>query len=358
MERQVKSSVTTRTLREEEYDVWNKLVTDSPHGSIYSRPEYLDVLCATAGGTFRILGCYKGDELLGGVALYERVGRMGKFVSNRLLLYYNGLVLKAHKSSYPGQRTSRDIELLSALESGLTQSEYGRILLHNRGTFQDVRVFEARGWSVQLSYTYVVPIADMAATIARVDQNLRRLIKRCEDSGVSLTQDDDFDSFYALHADTHSRKGAPLYLPRDAFRRYFERLSSLGLCRLYHARLPGGKSIATQLVLTCSHPVSHSVCAAADAEYLKVGSTPFLRFKVLQDLSALGYTANDLTDAALNPVTKFKSQLGGNLDLTLVIAKTDSFTFRVGETAQRIADLGKAAVRRVISRGGQRELDE
>ena len=67
--------------------------------------------------------------------------------------------------------------------------------------------------------------------------------------------------------------------------------------------------------------VSHTVSAAADADHLRMGATAFLRWKVLESLSALGYKANDLTDAALNPVTHFKSQLGGNLETCLVFER-------------------------------------
>jgi hypothetical protein len=42
----------------------------------------------------------------------------------------------------------------------------------------------------------------------------------------------------------------------------------------------------------------------------------------------LGYAANDLTDAELNPVTHFKSQLGGNLETSLVLSGRDSGRFR------------------------------
>ena len=58
-------NVTTRILEESEYESWNTLVTNSPHGSIYSRPEYLEILCGAAGGAYKIVGCYRGEELIG-----------------------------------------------------------------------------------------------------------------------------------------------------------------------------------------------------------------------------------------------------------------------------------------------------
>ena len=94
-----------------------------------------------------------------------------------------------------------------------------------------------------------MPLTDLDALWSRMEQNLRRLVDRCADQGLTVTEDDDFESFFRLHAQVHERKGARLYLSRAAFQIYFERLRAGGLARLYHARLPDGKSISTQLVL-------------------------------------------------------------------------------------------------------------
>jgi len=315
------SSLTTRVLKESEYAAWNTLLKESPQGSVYSMPAYLEALCEAGGGSYRILAACRHDELAGGVALYERPTARGLRVTPRHLLYYNGLVLRETPTKYPSQRTSRLIETTTALAAALDASGYDGITLKNRPAFTDARAFMAQGWSAQPGYSYVVPIADLAAAWGRVEQNLRRLVNRCANDGVQLAEDDDFDSFFRMHEATTVRKGLPLYLPRAAFRRFFERLAAAGLVKLYHARRPDGQSIAAQLVLLGAYPVSHSVSAATDPAFMSSGATPFLRWKVFEALSALGYAANDLTDAALNPVAHFKSQLGGGLALCLVLDK-------------------------------------
>ena len=55
--------------------------------------------------------------------------------------------------------------------------------------------------------------------------------------------------------------------------------------------------------------------------------------RVFEALSALGYAANDLTDAALSPVTRFKSQLGGDLHLSLLLEGPRSRLYRAGHGA-------------------------
>ncbi|MFQ5499367.1 MAG: GNAT family N-acetyltransferase [Candidatus Zixiibacteriota bacterium] len=344
----------TAPLPESRFDEWNRLVAGSPQGSIYSTSMYLDTLCRATGGSFRIIASSKGDNLVGGIGLYETSTAYGPSVSNRLLLYYNGIVLRDYKSKYPSQEASRQIETLTALERYLLRCGYPHILIHNRSTVTDLRPFCANGWTIRPGYTYVVPLVDMDAQWGRVEQNLRRLITRCENNNITFTDDDDFDSFFRLHYQVHQRKGAPLYLSRNTFRIYFDSLRAHNLCRLFQARLPDGRSVAAQLVLTGDHPVSHTVCAGADGHYLNTGCTPFLRWKSFCALAKLGYRANDLTDAALNSVTRFKSQLGGTLEATSVISHTGSRAYRIDRSLrsalQRTRSLVSSAVRVTVKK--------
>ncbi len=337
----------TTYLTEAEYDEWGQFVSKSPQGSIYSTPQYLSSLCAVTNATFRILAVRRGDELVGGVGLYEVKSPGGWYVSPRLLLYYNGILLRHFETKYPSMRTSRYLEILDAIEQTVSRSGYARVILKNHNSLTDARLFQSRAWTALPTYTYVIPLADLGLLWNRVEQNLRRLINRCSQEGIQFTEDDDFDSFYKMHEDTVERKGAALYLPRDLFRRYFESLRSQQLCRIYQARLPNGRPIASQLVLLGPFECAHTVSAAADKEFLNLGANAFLRWKVFETLSKMGYSANDLTDAALNPVTHFKSQLGGDLQTCLALVRPDTLSFRAYRKTRDLLDLGPRGFRKL-----------
>lgn len=334
-----------RELRETEYDSWRQLVAASDQGSAYALPEYLEVLCDATDARFRIVGVFVNDVLVGGVPLYERRSYAGTYVANRLLLHYNGIVLRLPPKKSPADQTAQTLTALTALEHHLASTSYARLHLHNRSTVSDLRPFLTRGWRVDLSYTYVVSLCNLSDQWQRVDSNFQRLIRRCEREAVTYREDTDFDALFRLHVQTHERKGAPVYLPEREFARYFERLHGLGLARLGHAYLDR-KPIASQLMLTGPHPVSHTVCAGADEQHLRMGASAFLRWHAFAALARDGFIANDLTDASLNPVTRFKSQLGGDLTPTWSIARADSLGFRLEERARgwkdRLQRLGDA----------------
>ena len=328
-------------LDERDAGEWATFVAGSPYGSAYSLPGYVAVLRDVVGGTVRTVVARRGDTIVGGVTAFERSTPLGAFVAPRFLLYYNGFVLRDYETRYPAQSAARHIEVVSALAAHLEASGYGRLEIRSRSPFVDARALLARGWGVSPSYSYVVPLVDLELLWNRTDQNLRRLVERARGLGQRLTVDEDFESFYRLHAETGRRKGAPVYLPRAGFTRYYEQLRDLGLARLFHARTDDGRVAASQLVLL-GHPVTHTVCAAADPDLQGTGANAFLRFAVFEHLAELGYAANDLTDAALSPVTRFKSQLGGDLVQSLVAERPQSRTYK----AQLRALRGMSRVRR------------
>jgi hypothetical protein len=312
----------------EQLDRWSRFVRESPHGSAYNLPAYLEALCSAGGGRYVVLAAFRGEEIVGGVATYERSSPLGSFVSPRLLLYYNGFVLREYRTKYPSERTARDVETTTALAEALEGRGHGRLELRSRSPFTDARPLLERGWRVSPSYTYTVPLADLGAQWDRVEQNLRRLVDRGREQGLTLSVNEDFESFFRLHAQTAVRKRAPLYLEAGAFRRYYDDLRAHDLCRLYHARLADGRVAASQLVLT-GHPVTHTVSAAADADLQRTGANAFLRWSAFEDLAALGHVANDLTDASFGPVAHFKGQLGGVLETALVASRPMSARFRL-----------------------------
>lgn len=320
--------VTTRELVGADLDAWRGLLARSEQGGPYASPEYLAALCAATGGSWRIVGAFLHGQLAGGLPVYATPSRWGEVVSNRTLLYYNGPVLDLPPKKFHSDRVGQRVAVLAALERHVAQGGYASVRLHAHDSLDDLRPFLAEGWRGGLSYSYVVPIADLAAQWQQVDPNLQRLIRRCEKEGVTYREDDDVAALFRLHLQTHQRRGAPLYLPEAAFRRYFEQARAAGIARLGHA-IYQGQVIASQLMLTGPGRVAHTVCAGADEQYLKMGASAFLRWRSFEALAAAGYTADDLTNASLNSVTRFKSQFGGRLALSATVSRIFSRGLRL-----------------------------
>jgi hypothetical protein len=333
-----------RLLKDTEFEAWDSFVYTTSNGSICSTSAYLDALCTATGDSYRIAAIERDGRYMAGAALFDHKTRWGTASGPRLLLPYNGLVYSTGESSYPSKNESQEIKLQSALAEFLENENYARLLVKCRSPIRDVRVFMERGWHITPTFTYVAEIADLEQLWSRVDRNLKRLIKRCRGEQFNFTDDDDFDSFYALHRQVHQQKGAPLYLEADQFRNFFSDLHRKGLARLFHARNAEGQAVASQIVLTGNHSLSHTVAAGSDSEYAASGVNAFLRWSAFERLSQEGYKENDLTDASLNSVSRFKSQLGGDLTMSFALGRLPSTAYRLGSRLEHVARQLKSVI--------------
>ena len=310
-----------RWLLDDERPQWNAALAAAPEGSPYQRPEYLDALAEAIGGEARYLAVFRRDasaarscgELVGGLGFVEHAVPFGRAASTRLLLYYCAPFVRPAELAGPYRRERHRGHVLEVLEARLRALPLRFLRLKAREAAPDYRPFLAAGWRARPYYSYLMRLDDLPARFARVDANLRRLVRRCADAGMRIEPDGDVDAFLEMHAEIHRRKGTSIYLWRDAFRRFIERTRDAGLLSVVDVRLASGEIAASQLVLAGEHPVSHTIAAGAYAEHQATGCNAFLRWKSFEWLAGRGYAANDLTDAHNPGVAKFKAQLGAEL---------------------------------------------
>jgi hypothetical protein len=327
-----------RDLEPHEMPVWNALATTAPEGSSYVTSQYLKLLAEVTGATARIIGVFRGHELVGGMGLYQTpLGGRGQVqTSGRYLLYYNGPCVKPStaESSYRCERHRTHV--LEAIEQFLRQA-YRQARFKARSPASDYRAFIGSGWLARPVYSYELDLTDLPQLWARMDHNLRRLIGRCRTDGMRLQDEGDFSEFYDAHQSLHARKGTPLYLPRCSFSRFVDGLLTSELGRLFAVLDSSGKAIAWQLVLLGAHPVSHTLAANALESHQASGCNAFLRWQVCEWLAARGFRANDLTDAHQPEVARFKSQLGAQLKLGLQIELPPTAAAALGSAAKSFA---------------------
>ena len=335
-----------RPLHDGEYGRWNRLVSEAAEGSPYADTRYLATLATATGGTWDILGVLRGEELLGGQPRYIESQPWGNVLSSRLLLYYNGPVVRRSVCASTRRVESRRHQVLSLLEKGARQG-CSLVRLKMRAPESDYRPLLWQGWQGKPIFTYVVDLSDLDRIWSRIDHNLRRLIRRCERNHHSFLTPPDATAFCAMHLEVHRRKDAPLYLPTDRFESFVAELRRTGLGELFQVNLPDGTPAASQLVIFSGHPVTHTIAAAASAEAQKSGANAFLRWRVFQWLSERGYRANDLTDAHERSVARFKSQLGAEIETTLQWEAPRSRTSHLVEQAHSFAARATAKVLRL-----------
>jgi hypothetical protein len=317
----MQATVYTMYLNECHYSSWSDLVIKSSQGSVYALPEYLACLSQVTGGKFSILGVFDGDELVGGIPLYFQK-HYGVWVATaRFLLSYNGPILK---DVYETEGQEKQAIWLMAIETVLRTLNCHALRIRIKEASFETDIFTATAWQARNIQTIIVDLHDLEALWARLHRNARRLIVRARSAGMVLSQDEDFDAFFASHQAVHERKNTPLYLPKQAFRDYFYQLQKHNLVRLYHARMPNGRVLASQLVVAGAHPLTHTVCAGSLDPHAPQGENAFLRWSVYERLASEGYRRHDLSGFGHSAsLDRFKCQLGGDVVTNLALTRLE-----------------------------------
>lgn len=338
---------------------WDSFIAAAYGGTVYHTASYHRVLAQVTDASAVLLAVTSGSEIVGGIPLLIQNSAAGNFVNNRLLLHYNGLALAPrlaigadNASSYSSER----VGVTQALVSNVSSRGFGSTVLHQEGINFDLRPFHAAGWRSTPTYTYVMPLdpsagADISNRLKLADKNIRRLVRKAGESGVTVTSDLETTELYRLHTTTAGRKGAPVYLPFDRFDRFIRQLHELGICKVFQARLADGTIVAAEVVMVGPGKDSHAVCAAADSRHQSIGVNPFLRFEVFSQLQAQGAKYNDLTNASLDSVGRFKAELGAELQMNCAVSSPLTSKFKLNALRHRVIDAIRDVPGRILPRG-------
>ena len=291
-------------------EIWDAFVRTSPEGTVFSTSAWLEAASEALGGTPFLLGCYRGGDLIGGYGLL-RVQKMGvKKAATPPLTPYGGFLFAPSSASRAaqeeGKRTAVASELIERLEG-----DFHYVLLRHPPELHDVRPFGWAGWSVQVQYTYVVPMQDMETVRRSFEHSIRKQINKAEKQGIRIAESADIAAFLRLQDRSFARRKSAPPLTRDRMRDFYERLRARDLCRLYVAEDASGRPLSARIVVPGFDTVYDWV-AGADPDYYATGATPLLVWTIMKELSGT-HSYFDFSGANLPSVSKFKRGFGGEL---------------------------------------------
>ncbi len=179
-----------------DHEQLEQLLINSDQGSIFSSVRWMSLF----DDPFRIYGCYRGEELVGGIAGFEQ-GNC--FISgNYQFTPYQGIVLKKI-SDKPSTMESLGMQVCEGLIKTLSEL-YNDVIICNHWSFCDIRPFlwDKIEWKPFVKYTYLLDMRDTEKAWDRLEKDTRWDIK----NGVGVTWVS-LDRFKELYQLTFQRKG-------------------------------------------------------------------------------------------------------------------------------------------------------
>jgi len=302
-------------------EVWDAFVRTSPQGTVFSTSAWLEAAAQTLGGTPLLLGCRRGDDLVGGCGLL-RIQKMRLCkATTPVITPYGGFLFAPPSARRAAQEEGKRHAIAAQLIERL-ERDFHYVLLHHPPALHDVRPFRWVGWSAEVRYTYVVSLQDMEAVWMTCEHSIREQINKAERQGIGIGVNEDIASFLCLQDRSFARQKLATPLSRDRMRNFYEQLRARRLCRLYVAKDPSGRPLSARIVIP-GFDTAYDWVAGADPDYYATGATPLLVWTILKEMSET-HSYFDFSGADLPSVSKFKRGFGGELRSCYIVEKYSS----------------------------------
>ena len=258
-----------------ESEAWDALVTASPQGSIFSTAKWMNLFNVP----YKLWGVYKGDELIGG---------WGGFEEPQPLTPFQSIIIKEPMGMNYTSIMSRHIEVAKCLMSVLPKQFY------NSYAYTDIRPFKwVKNWQIDIKYSYLVDISDMAGAWHRMDKDARNTINTAD----AMIIHQPIEGFIPLYQQVFIRKNLPIPVSDKFLRNFATRMNPV---------IIGTDS--TVAIAIRDNKRAYYILGASLGE----GITPYVLWSLFVEMSARTKEI-DLCGANDESIALYKRAMGGKL---------------------------------------------
>lgn len=320
--------IVVRPLVRDDFDRWNEIVRLSSAGTIYHDSRWLIAISRAVNDSLVIYGFFNEGRLLAAVPLQVR--RRGPL----------SIARRAFATPYAHPVCDPHIPEINEALTGAASKSFLRAFSQTILTFSPYDQRPA-GWvqgMAEQRATYLLNIAEPRGVWRQFSSEVRNRIRRAEKSGITVTEEPDFLSFYELYRDTFARQGEVIPFTAQSFSHLLETITMGGFAHQYLARFADGTLAAACLILH-DHRRAYYSLAASHEELRKTGATSLLVWHSIQEISQK-VTEYDFGGANVPSVKQFKHKFRGRLvmypEITYCRTYPERILIRLYKTVQHV----------------------
>ncbi len=300
-------------------DPYERLIADSPQGSIYCQPWWLD---AVAPGRWRVLTVEKGGELVAAWPVVTSESRQGLSVVMPPLTQKLGALFATSPSKY-AESLSTQHELTGQLIDQLPPTVQFRHQFHEN--FTNWLPFYWRGYSQTTRYTYVLDnIAHQDATWNQMRPASRKSIRKAEKIGLSVRDRLPLDRFLDLNQMVFSRQGKQPPVADETICRLDQACSRRGQRKIFSA-VDKQDRIHAALYLVWDNATAYYLMSGSDPELRQSGALYLLQWEAIRFASTVAQRY-DFEGSMIQNIERSFRNLGGQQRPYFVISKKPPLT--------------------------------
>jgi GNAT acetyltransferase-like protein len=324
-------------LRECDYSGWDRLVKDSPHGTVFHSSWWLQV----SASSLRILVVRDGSgQLVGGIPLTYRRAAGLDLIHAPALTPYLGPIFDLSGA----RSTCEQLHLMR---------QYGEVLARAIGPFDsfrcmagacapDLQGFLWAGFQVSLAYTFRFFSHQKADEITKgmTRTHLQKLSK-ARRLKLTVTRDREIETLLELRALTYQRKGIRPSCEDDLVLRLWRAGAAREQANLYIAKTEQGRAVAG-LFTVHDRRATYQIVSGFDPEFPDVPGQNLVLWAALQDALNAGRDF-DFEGSSLRGVETFYRRWGSSAVPVWRIEKAGTVTGNLALMAMRYQDSRRSA---------------
>lgn len=303
-----------RCLPESEYAQWDAFVEDSPQGTIFCTTTWLKIFLTP----FKLFGCYRDDELIGGLPVLERRGICLSGGPRAPLIPFQGVIV----CDVPGMKYANVIAFQNEVTGRLIETleqTYRDIEIANHFSFIDIRPFIWAGYSQLVRYTYIVDLSNLDKLWGEMEKDTRYEINKARKNEIVVKKQLDVMVFDRLYTLTFERKGLKRRLSTEFICRLYNALKNKDCVEIYLGEGKDGIPSAAVFVMWDTKR-AYYILGASNPDKIGDGASSLTLWTAFEDLSSR-FKEIDLVGANDYNIALFKRGFGGRLAPYFVVSK-------------------------------------
>lgn len=295
-----------RELKGAELRAWDMLVAGSAQGTVFHTSDWLVKNASLQSQDLVLLGCYEGEELIGGCPLYpSRPYNLLRLASSTAALTpYGGMMVTEIERAKQRRREMHTNRVITVLLEYIARQEFDYVNLVNSPGLTDIRAFTRRGWNPVVYYTYILPLHD--DIFKTISKDVRQNIRKAQKQGISSTRKFDPSIFWDLTARTFAKQGKQPPVSERHLTGMLAMIQEKGIGEMRIAST-SSEEIAAAEVTVWDAKMAHSWSAATAPEHLSTGAASLLCYDIFTSLKERDFSAINLMSGNLPHLSAFNS---------------------------------------------------
>lgn len=299
------SSYTARYLAKDEYEKWDELVLQSPNYNIFDTTLWLNTLSSVLKCDIKILGVFKDENLIGGVA-FNVIKSFGfKIAKVPPMSFFNSCHYIQRETQHKDRLGRYIQEVVIAIAEKL-QSDFHYIFLANHPEFKDIRGFLWKDWRQNILYSYRVPLNNIDLSL--ISASKRRQVKKAQKKLIVIEEMKDVAHVYDVIKHTYLREGIKCPLTLYEISGICERMGDNIMIRAAREQGNGDYKAVIVYVVDYRRNCVYNLINGYEPEFPDSGANTLLIWEGIKFFKDKGFEYFDLGEAGRSSKANFKGE--------------------------------------------------